>query len=148
SMHLEGPGRDDDGREFVLRHPARGRSDLYPPDLFVVDPDGAYLGRLAFDATADETIEFLKDILRRRPDLAPPGGPDAFDLPPPSLPGELALADLQRRYERSDKAALVAELETWLEAYADDLPQSAALARVLLGGARYHADDLAGADAA
>jgi formylglycine-generating enzyme required for sulfatase activity len=148
SMNLWGCGRDDEGREFVLRHPAPGRSDLYPPDLFVVDPEGELLGRLPFDASADETIGFLKDILRRRPDLAPPEGPNAFDLPPPELPGEVALADLQRRYDEGDKAVLVGELEAWLDEYADELPESAALARVLLGGARYHADDFAGADAA
>src|ERR1043166_7334097 len=115
-MHLCGPGRDDDGREFVLRHPAPGHSDLYPPDLFVVDPEGGLLGRLPFDATAHETVEFLKDVLRRRPDLAPASGPDAFDLPPPTLPAEIALADLQRRYEQGDKADLVGELEGWLDA--------------------------------
>ena len=148
SMHLCGPGRDDEGREFVLSHPAPGRSDLYPPDLFVLDPHGALLGRLPFDASADETLTFLKDILRGRPDLAPADGPDAFDLPPPSLPGELALAELQRRYEQGNKAELVGELEAWIDAYADALPESAALARVMLGGARYHADDIGGADAA
>src|SRR5262245_44690874 len=121
-MNLHGAGRDDEGREFVLRHPAPGRSDLYPPDMFVVDPEGTLLGRLPFDASVEETIGFLKDILRRRPDLAPPDGPDAFDLPSPSLPGELELAELQQRYEQGDKAALVGELEHWLDTYADELP--------------------------
>jgi len=148
SMNVWGPGRDDEAREFVLRQPTPGRSDLYPPDLFVVDPQGELLGRLPFDASADETLVFLKDVLRRHPDLAPAQGPDAFDLPPPTLPGEIALAALRQRFESGDKAALVGELEGWIATYAEELPESAALARVLLGGARYHADDLEGANAA
>ena len=148
SMNVWGPGRDDEAREFVLRQPTPGRSDLYPPDLFVIDPDGVLLGRLPFDASAAETLDFLKDILRRHPRLAPPQGPDAFDLPPPTLPGEIALAELRRRFEQGEKAALVGELEEWIDRFAAELPESAALARVLLGGARYHADDLAGANAA
>ena len=148
SMNLWGPGRDDEARTFVMQHPANGLSDLYPQDLFVVDPEGALLGRLRFDADPAETLAFLKDILRQRPDLAPAEGPDAYDLPAPTLPGELALDELQRRYDQGDRAALVAKLEAWLDQYEETLPQSAVLARVLLGGARYHAGDFDGADAA
>jgi formylglycine-generating enzyme required for sulfatase activity len=176
SMHVTGPCADEAGRKFVASQPSSGSLEIFPPDLFVVSPEGELLGRLAYDATADETYAFLVDILRRRPDLAPPQGPAALEPPPPSDPAEVQLQDIEARYDATTperewwrssidllfrvdrelpesagtrfdpvKAALVGELEAWLAEHAERLPGGAALARVLLGGARAHAGDFLGA---
>ncbi len=162
------------GRAFVSSQPGSGYYDIFPPDLFIVSPERELLGRLAYDATAEETYTFLLDILGKRPDLAPHEEQGAI-MPAPSDPAEAALAELEARYnsttpgrdwwkssmpllfrvEGADarqgfgfdavKASLVEELEGWLRAHAERLPNVAALARVLLGGARIHAGDFVGA---
>jgi formylglycine-generating enzyme len=164
SMHLRGPAADDVGRDFVLKQPPSGNFELYPPDLFVVSPEKEVLGRLGYDASAQATLNFLKDILRKRPDLAPPVGLDSFDPPPPAEPLEIALKELERRYnattpdeqrwrEREEarfddnKASLVPELERWLTQYGDRRTDAEANARLLLAGARYHAGNVEGATA-
>lgn len=147
TMHLVGPGTDDAGRSFAVRHKPAGRSDMHPPDMFVAGPEGELLGSLRYDASAVETIEFFRGILARRPDLAPAGWPDAFVEPPAADPRLRALAELEAKFEASDanKAGLVEPLEAWLREHEEALPDAAPLARTLLGGARYHAKQWKGA---
>src|SRR5262245_41012903 len=160
-MHLRGPLADDAGRSFVLSQPPSGNFELYPPDLFVVSPEGEVLGRLGYDASAEATLKLLKGILRARPELAPPEGPDGFDVSPVAEPLELRLSELRRRYDETtpeqewrdreepnldhNKASLVPELEQWLADHGDRRSDADAYARLLLAGARCHAGDFPGA---
>src|SRR5262249_15988008 len=125
----------------------RDRGIDYPPDLLVVDPDEQLLGRLDFNATAEETLDFLQEALARRPDLAPPENPLAkidVDLESP----QVALPDLQARVEAEERETLVAPLEAWLQQYGERYFDDAAVAGTLLGAARYHARDYDGAQRA
>jgi len=173
SMHVTGPCADDAGRKFVAGHPTGSSIEIQPQDLFVLSPDKQLLGRLPYDATADETYRFLLGILEQHPELAPPDG-FSDPEPEPREPALVQLRDIQARYDsttpggdwwrqsigllfRSEhdppgetrfdavKASLVGELEDWLEEHEGRFPQAAPLARLLLGGARVHAGDFVGA---
>jgi formylglycine-generating enzyme required for sulfatase activity len=143
-MVLEGPARDDSGRQFVVRTTPKDRSLAYPPDLLVVDPEEQVIGRLDFNATAEETIDFLRDALARRPELAPTEDPLAkldTDLEPP----QVEMRDLEARFEAEERVTLIEPLERWLNEYRTRYPDDAAVAGTLLGAARYHAGDFEGA---
>ena len=147
SLSLDGPHRDDSGRELVLRNHPPGRDTFYPPDMLVIDPDKQLLGRLDFNATPEETIEFLQELLARRPELAPDEDPLARldrDLEPP----QLELRELQARFDAEERETLVQPLERWLDEFGQHYSDDAAVALTLLGSARYHAGDYDGADAA
>lgn len=147
AMVQYGPVRDDRGREFVARTTPLDRSPAYPPDLLVVTPDEEVVGRLDFNATPEETIEFLRDVLARRPELAPPTDPLA-ELDRDLQPAQEELRALQARFDAEERVALVEELERWLEAYGEEYPNDAAVALTLLGAGRYHAGDYSGAQRA
>ena len=148
SMHLEGIGTDRVGREFASRYRRPDRSDLYPPDLFVVSPGFELLGRLDYAASAEETRSFLCGILQGRPGLAPLEDPGTCEMNPPLDPSEIELQELADRYQFGEKASIVPKIEEWLTHHGDRLSNSDALARVLLGGGRFHSSDYAGAVAA
>lgn len=172
-MHETGPCADDKGRKLVAAQPSSGAVETHPPDLFVLSPDEEILGRLPYDATADETYFFLVDILQKHPDLTAPGGLEDSNQESAN-PALAELRDLEMRYNATtpgadwwkqaigmmfytdhdrgrepfydtNKASLVGELEEWLRAHGDDCPAGVPLARVLLGGARAHAGDYTGA---
>lgn len=173
SMHIAGPAVDDMAREFVMRQPGSGPFDTYPPDLFVVSPDAEVLCRLPYDSTSDELLAALQDVLERRRDLAPPAGArvpeptDSAELALREIEARYKRNTPNRNWWRehipmlfrtedssgaaaepapdAEKAALVPALEEWLAEYESTHPEGAALARVLLGGARAHAGDLEGA---
>lgn len=171
SMHIAGPAVDDRAREFIVRQSGSGPFDTFPPDLFVVSPEERVLGRLRFDATTDEIVTVLQQVLDENPELAP----DEPVLQEPTDPAEISLRAIEARYNRTtpdrewwrnhvamffrtdepetaaepppdmEKASLVPEIEEWLAEYERSNRGLAPLARVLLGGARAHAGDLEGA---
>jgi formylglycine-generating enzyme required for sulfatase activity len=147
-MRLEGQGSDPEGRKFVLTTYGEKQSRIFPPDLFVLSPEREMLGRLRFDATAEATIELLQDVLKQRPDLAPPTdtvSEHAYDLGDPM---QAELATLEDRWESGERATLVTPFEDWIARYGSQWTHGSATALTLLGAARYHAGDFAGADKA
>jgi tetratricopeptide (TPR) repeat protein len=115
--------------------------------MLVIDPDKQLLGRLDFNATPEETIDFLQELLARRPELAPDEDPLARldrDLEPP----QLELRELQARFDAEERETLVQPLERWLDEFGQHYWDDAAVALTLLGSARYHAGDYDGAEAA
>jgi len=173
STHMTGPCSDESGRKFLAGIPSESPVEIQPQDLFVVSPDKELLGRLPYDATADQTYGFLVGILEQHPELAPLDG-FAESEPEPHEPALVRLRDIEARYDSTTpagtwwresigllfksehdppgetrfdpvKASLVAELEAWLGEHAERFPHAAPLARLLLGGARAHAGDFVGA---
>lgn len=148
SMMPEGPGADPPGRQYVIDTWPKKQWPVSPPDLLVVSPERELLGRLPFDASADETIELLRRVLRERPDLAPTDDPAkslAYDL---SDPAQGSLAAIEERWRAGERVELREPLERWIAEHADSWHHGSAVAWTLLGAARYHAQDFAGADAA
>src|SRR5262245_15871419 len=96
-MHVTGPCADEAGRKFITSHPTGSSIEIQPQDLFVVSPEKELLGRLPYDATAEETYAFLMDILTRHPELAPNGGWSGAE-PEPRDPALVQLRDLEARY--------------------------------------------------
>ena len=145
-MFVEGPYSDSEGREFVTSHQLESQPPTYPPDLLVVSPDRDLLGRLDWNASPEETIEFLRSVLNETPDLAPESELDAEDSEVSAAASDLA--KLSDRFDHSARATLIKPLEEWLAKHAANEPDGAALARTMLGAARYHGGDYDGADRA
>ncbi len=172
-MQVTGPYADEAGRAFVSDQPSYSAIEIYPPDLFVLSPDKEILGRLPYDATAEETYRLLVDVLEEHPELAPPNGFTEID-PGSQGPAIAQLAEIEERYNSTtpgrewwkqsvdllfyvehepgepprfdtNKASLVPELEAWLGEHGERFPEAAPLARLLLGGARAHSGDFNGA---
>ena len=143
---LEGHGSDPEGREFALGAYGEGQCKGFPPDLLIVSPERELLGRLPFDASAEATIKMLQKVLRDRPDLAPPVDPvveHAYNLDDPM---QAELAELENRWDSGERATLVNAFEEWISRYENRWSHGSATALTLLGAARYHAGDFAGAD--
>ncbi len=104
-MNLSGEGSDNDdsGREFVGSLPLSGRGEIVPPDTVVVDPDGHLLARISYDASPEHTIDVLKETLAKRPDLAPDGDEDPFEVAAPITQAERELQALKQRYDSSTR---------------------------------------------
>ncbi len=148
SLMLSGPGSDDAGRRLVVETRPPGMAAIRPPDLLVLDPDAQLIARLPFDASAEETLDLLRRVLAARPDLAPPRDPladAAYDLDDPR---QARLAELEARWESGERASLAPALEEWLARNGETWPHGTAVALNLLGAARYHGGDFAGADRA
>ena len=139
-----GPLRDDSGREFVKETTPEDRSPAYPPDLLVVTPDRQVVGRLDFNASPEETVDFLRDMLAQRPDLAPERDPLARWVSG-LAPAQEELRELEARFDAEERVSLIEPLELWLREHASDYPDDAAVALTLLGAGRYHAGDYDGA---
>jgi formylglycine-generating enzyme required for sulfatase activity len=62
TMLLRGPGADDAGRAFVRAHRRTDKPSSYPPDLLLLDADGALVARLDYGASAEETLAVLATV--------------------------------------------------------------------------------------
>ena len=146
SLTFEGASwfADDDGRDLVeaVEDDRRsGHAQVSPPDLIVLSPEREVLGRLHFAADPSATLDFLAGVLAEHPELAPAEPDDDREAP-----GAAAFAALQALWDAGDRAPMVAPLEAWIVAHGDDNPLDDAVARTLLGAARFHARDYAAAD--
>lgn len=145
AMHRNGPAADLLGQDFVLDTYRSEVSGMYPPDLLVLSPERELLGRLDWNATPEETVDFLKGVLEARPDLAPDIDLDAEEeLAPP----QRELRDIEAEFEFGDKVALAEPLSAWIAKYGEAFPDEDAVARTMLGAALYHAGEYAAADKA
>ena len=146
SLTFEGAScfTDDSGRSLVedIELDRRsGHAQVSPPDLLVLSPEREVLGRLHFAADPGSTLDFLEGVLSAHPELAPAEAADNSEAP-----GAAAFAALQARWHAGDRADMVAPLADWIAAHGEANPLDDAVARTLLGAARFHAGDYAAAD--
>src|SRR5580692_5773364 len=146
-MQTVGGAQDADARALVIE--AHSASP-YPGLLFFDPDDLSLLAKTAFNITAQQTLEAIRGVLStwkgRAP--APAGDLEAHDH---ADPAQAALLDLEVRLRQADEAqvpALAGEIQAWLDGGAGDRPETAPLAWLLLGQARYLVADFQGANAA
>lgn len=110
-MRIDGPGSDEEGRQFVLDHRPENQNPVFPPDLFVLSADRELLGRLPYDASADETLALLQDVLKRRPDLAPTTPPLDELRYDDDDPAQSELASIVAQWSAGERLSLLHALE-------------------------------------
>ena len=142
SILLEGSGSftDKDSRILIEKIEQDKTSQrqgmesmVYPPDLMVFDADKNLLGRLLYDATADETIVFLRSILNTHPHLKPKDM-DFEDV----YAHDPEFEQLRRRFDNGERTSLTTLLIDWLAKQDKTQSDDDAMARNMLGSCLYH----------
>jgi formylglycine-generating enzyme required for sulfatase activity len=143
SMWMSGPRTDLPGRDFVIK------DGHYPyPGLILTDPDLNVLARTKPTCSERDTLEILRRVLNKRPDLAVDGAELAEPLFAEDKPGEQQLRALWREFDlalQAERPRLAPKLRAWIDAHAAQIPEGEAMALTLLGDCAYIAGDFAAA---
>jgi formylglycine-generating enzyme required for sulfatase activity len=146
SIRLIGPGSDDAGRKFALESRNPETDPLHPPDTFIISPERIILGTIPYNASEEKTLELLDSILDQNTDFAFANDPRKLFLPDANDAAQTSLASLESRWDQGERASMIDAIVVWLEKYGGEWEHGDAVARTLLGAARYHNGDFDGAD--
>ena len=117
-----------------------GQNPMRAPDLIVLSPEKALLGRLPFDARAETTLDFLQGILASHPELA--SGPTAEIVYQNEDPAQRQFAKIEARWQAGERAELIESLEQWLNIHGNQWTHGDASVLYMLGVGYYHKGQL------